>query len=72
MREAATSGAAVDKDRLLQTLERATHLLEVPIAPWGLPHVPFEVRRKAAQLCLEESFPMERVAREMGVGLATV
>ena len=33
---------------------------------------PFEVRRKAVQLCLEESFPMERVAREMGVGLATV
>ena len=33
---------------------------------------PFEVRRKAVQLCLEESFPVERVTREMGVGLATV
>ena len=31
---------------------------------------PFEVRRKAVQLCLEESFPVERVAREMGVGRA--
>jgi transposase-like protein len=29
---------------------------------------PFEVRRKAVQLCLEESFPEEQVAREMGVG----
>jgi transposase-like protein len=39
------------------------------------PHVyshPFEVRRKAVQLCLEESFPVERVAREMGVGLSTL
>jgi len=33
---------------------------------------PFEVRRKAVQLCLEEGFPMERVAREMGVGLSTL
>ena len=33
---------------------------------------PFEVRRKAVQLCLEESFPMERVAREMSVGRVTV
>ena len=39
------------------------------------PHVyshPFEVRRKAVQLCLEESFPVERVAREMGVGRSTL
>ena len=39
------------------------------------PHVhshPFEVRRKAVQLCLEESFPVERVAHEMGVGLSTL
>jgi hypothetical protein len=27
---------------------------------------PFESRRKAVQLCLEESFPVGRVAREMG------
>lgn len=33
---------------------------------------PFEVRRKAVQLCLEESFPAERVAREMGVGRSTL
>ena len=33
---------------------------------------PFEVRRKAVQLCLEEGFPVERVAREMGVGLSTL
>jgi len=33
---------------------------------------PFEVRRKAVQLCLEESFPLQRVAREMGVGLSTL
>ena len=33
---------------------------------------PFEVRRKAVQLCLEESFPVERVAREMGVGRSTL
>jgi len=39
------------------------------------PHVyshSFEVRRKAVQLCLEESFPVERVAREMGVGRSTL
>ena len=37
------------------------------------PHFhPFEVRRKAVQLCLEESFPLQRVAREMGVGLSTL
>ena len=33
---------------------------------------PFEVRRKAVQLCLEERFPLQRVAREMGVGLSTL
>jgi transposase InsO family protein len=33
---------------------------------------PFEVRRKAVQLCLEESFPIQQVAREMGVGLSTL
>ena len=33
---------------------------------------PYEVRRKAVQLCLEEGFPTERVAREMGVGLSTL
>ena len=32
----------------------------------------FAVRRKAVQLCLEESFPVERVAREMGVGRSAV
>jgi len=39
------------------------------------PHVyshPFEIRRKAVQLCVEESFPVERVAREMGVGRSTL
>jgi transposase-like protein len=29
---------------------------------------PFEVRRKAVQLYLEEGFPPELIAREMGVG----
>ena len=33
---------------------------------------PFEVRRKAVQLCLEEGFPVEQVAREMGVGHRTL
>jgi transposase-like protein len=33
---------------------------------------PYEVRRKAIQLCLEEGFPAKRVAREMGVGLSTL
>jgi transposase InsO family protein len=33
---------------------------------------PFEVRHKAVQLCLEESFPTQQVAREMGVGLSTL
>ncbi len=33
---------------------------------------PFEVRRKAVQLCLEESFPVPQVAREMGVGRSTL
>ena len=32
----------------------------------------FEVRRKAVQLCLEEGFPVEQVAREMGVGHSTL
>ena len=32
----------------------------------------FEVRRKAVQLCLEEGFPVQQVAREMGVGLSTL
>ena len=31
-----------------------------------------EVRRKAVQLCLEESFPVKQVAREMGVGRSTL
>jgi ATP-dependent Lon protease len=29
---------------------------------------PFELRRRAVQLCLEEGFPIEQVARELGVG----
>ena len=33
---------------------------------------PFELRRKAVQLCLEEGFPVEQVAREMGVGFSTL
>ena len=33
---------------------------------------PFEIRRKAVQLCLEEGFPVEQVAREMGVGRSTL
>ncbi len=41
------------------------------IRPHAYSH-PFEVRRKAVQLCLEEGFPTERVAHEMGVGLSTL
>ena len=33
---------------------------------------PFEVRRKAVQLCLEEGFLVPQVAREMGVGRSTL
>ena len=33
---------------------------------------PYEVRRKAVQLCLEEGFPVRQEAREMGVGLSTL
>jgi transposase InsO family protein len=33
---------------------------------------PYEIRRKAVQLCLEEGFPVRQVAREMGVGLSTL
>ena len=33
---------------------------------------PFEVRRKAVQLCLEEGFRVPQVAREMGVGRSTL
>ncbi len=33
---------------------------------------PFEVRRRAVQLCLEEGFPVPQVAREMGVGRSTL
>ena len=35
------------------------------------PH-PFEVRCKAVQLCLEETFPVERLAREMGVSFSAL
>src|SRR5215831_5308947 len=42
-----------------------------PVPPHAHSHS-FEVRRKAVQLCLEEGFPTERVAREMGVGLSTL
>jgi transposase InsO family protein len=33
---------------------------------------PFELRRRAVQLCLEEGFPVEQVARELGVGFSTI
>jgi transposase-like protein len=33
---------------------------------------PFEVRRKAVQLYLEEGFPPELIARQMGVGQSTL
>src|SRR5512136_1231358 len=33
---------------------------------------PYELRRKAVQLCLEEGFPVEQVARELGVGFSTL
>jgi transposase-like protein len=41
----------------------------------GRPHAsshPFELRRKAVQLCLEEGFPVKPVARELGVGFSTL
>src|SRR5512143_2259976 len=33
---------------------------------------PFALRRKAVQLCLEEGFPVEQVARELGVGVSSI
>ena len=33
---------------------------------------PFELRRRAVQLCLEEGFPVEQVARDLGVGFSTI
>lgn len=33
---------------------------------------PYELRRKAVQLCLEGGFPLEQVARELGVGFSTL
>jgi len=37
------------------------------------PHVhPVELRRKAVQLCVEEGFPVEQVARDLRVGLSTL
>lgn len=33
---------------------------------------PYELRRKAVRLCLEEGCPVEQVARELGVGLSTL
>ena len=38
-----------------------------PTGPHAHAHS-LEVRRKAVQLCLEEGFPVNQVAREMGVG----
>jgi len=37
------------------------------------PHAyPYELRRKAVQLCLEEGFPVDQVARELKVGFSTL
>src|SRR5512139_2081151 len=37
------------------------------------PHVhPVELRRKAVQLCVEEGFPVEQVARDLRIGLSTL
>ncbi len=33
---------------------------------------PYELRRKAVRFCLEEGFPVEQVARELGVGFSTL
>jgi len=33
---------------------------------------PVELRRKAVQLCVEEGFPVEQVARDLRVGLSTL
>ncbi len=42
-------------------------------SPRERPHAhPYELRRKAVQLCLEEGFPVAQVARELGFGLSTL
>src|SRR5574341_1198582 len=41
------------------------------VRPHAYSH-PFELRRKAVQLCLEEGFPVKQVARELGVGFSTL
>ena len=33
---------------------------------------PYDLRRKAVRLCLEEGFPVDQVARELGVGFSTL
>ena len=41
------------------------------VRPHAYSH-PFELRRKAVQLCLEEGFPVKQVAHDLGVGFSTL
>jgi transposase len=41
------------------------------VRPHAYSH-PFELRRKAVQLCLEEGFPVAQVARDLGIGFSTL
>ena len=62
------NGEVQGKRKRTRALRRAARRA---VRPHAYSH-PFELRRKAVQLCLEEGFPVEQVRRERGVGLSTL
>src|SRR5574337_330190 len=61
-------GKVQGKRKRTRTLRRAARRA---VRPHAYSH-PFELRRKAVQLCLEEGFPVKQVAHELGVGFSTL
>jgi transposase len=64
----AEHGEVQGKRKRTRALRRAVRRA---VRPHAHSH-PFELRRKAVQLCLEEGFPVKQVARELGVGFSTL
>ena len=62
------NGEVQGKRKRSRALRRAARRA---VRPHAYSH-PFELRRKAVQLCLEEGFPVAQVARELGVGFSTL
>ena len=65
----------MEEDGEVQGKRKQTRALRKAARRAVRPHThshPFELRRKAVQLCLEEGFPVKQVARELGVGFSTL